>query len=96
MFINEKQLEELKKAPPTDVDEDGNGVWDVTQDSEGLLEVKYLRFAVGGYERFITPEGDVKRWDGDKGELVDATFEPLIGSYVSRLGSKPTTRTYQY
>lgn len=96
MIITRAQAEKLLQAPVEDRGFDDH--WDVDLQDDERLEVRYNRFALNGWQRFITPAGDVERWDDELGQYVAATFEPLEGQWFSR---SPTTgieirHTYRY
>ncbi len=100
MDLTKKAIETLLTMPPSETSysdderEDEREAWDVEQHSDGLLEVKYDRFSIRGYQRFVTPDGEIQRHNEETDEMVPATGEPLIGEYVTTSDGK--THKYRY
>lgn len=94
MNVTRKQLEVLLTAPATDITDDLQDSWDIDSEVD-FVRVEWNVHQIGQhYERFIMPDGTIKRYDEDTAEYVEATFEPLTGSCGSH-GNTPRT-TYRY
>lgn len=98
MFVTAEQLTTLATAPTTD-----DGVsegWEIDRVESDWIAVKLNPY--GGlalvYERFVTVMGEVKRYNDDTAEYVDATFEPLVDSYTTHVGGGrgDRVRTFNY
>lgn len=98
MTLTKKHIEALLTAPFDEYE--GEESLDVEQEADGVLEVRFGRFSVGGYSRYVTPKGDVMRYAENTDELVAAPWEPLVGSYPAwhfKDGERVhVTRTYRY
>lgn len=96
VHLSRKQVETLLRDFPTDTD-DG---WSIEREDDSYLRIELqgphvtqMHWTTRQYQRYISSDGSISRWDVDQGKLIAASVAPIEGSYGIRGGG---ARKYWY